>query len=355
MFISINKILLVLLLCPVFTLAGETSEHIQKDEPGKWETALYKALRLFYEEDYKGTFLSLEGTVKDSEPGTGSHLCLALMRLSFYRGHGVYALNVPKGVELSESAKIYIGGLEQISDPNMPELVLLAAIKDGNEAVLEEKAKILDLIIRSASPWKDWAYWKKAQVLSRRMHWFGINSNKDVPPSVDLEDLGVVEFNKGGKYPGFGCLVGVYPEQVLIARAARVYLERYPNTYMAKQMEKDIWVSNLSMIHRSLADMEQFYRGSGRKSLVWTDLQLQAFYSLRKDIERIAEDSPDVKAQWELWTAEERLYEFLQGRSEVDEKDTIVNYLKVVGNAKGTHVLGEELNNWLGSISEAKN
>ena len=84
-------------------------------------------------------------------------------------------------------------------------------------------------IINSTSPWRDWAYWRKAQIVASELSW----------GSEEIDDLGVVVYKDASGQSKLGCLVTKHPEEVFRGRAARVFLEKYPNTYMARQMEID--------------------------------------------------------------------------------------------------------------------
>jgi hypothetical protein len=311
-------------------------------QDSQWERLLYRSLQFYYVGDYNSTYANIKKAVDELEPGPQVHRCIALMRLSFFKERGIDPAGALRALPENKDVELYIKNLEKNKTPKIGDMVVLAAIKEEGRGSFKEKIRILDSIIESASPWADWAFWEKTQTLSRKMAWFYTRKNLR---SCSLEDLGVAEFKKDETVLKLGCLVDTYPDRVFIARAARLFLEEHPDTYMARQMEKDVWYNQINLVYRSFSEIKERY--DENKSLIWTEAQLQALKSWPEDMRKIVEELPNT--QVELLTAEEYVDEFLQGCAETDR---IVVYLRAVSHVKGDGVFDDTLISWLNSIPE---
>ncbi len=338
--IALRTILFFFMLSCADLFAGEASM-----QDSQWESILYKSLQLCYVGDYNDTYANIKKAVEELEPGPEVHRCIALMRFSFWKPRGIDPAAAQRGLPPHrdvELYRLYLKELEKNKTPKIADMVVLAAIKEEGTASFKEKIRILDSIIESSSPWADWAFWEKTQTLSRKLWSFPATKRG---PARSLEDLGVAEFKKDETVLKLGCLVDTFPERVFIARAARLFLEEHPDTYMARQMEKDIWYNQVNLVYSSFEDMKELYKEN--ESLIWTEAQLRALESWPEDMRKIFQELPN--AQVDLLTAEGHLDDFIEGGAEADR---IVAYLRAVRRFKGDGVFDDTLISWLNSIPE---
>lgn len=320
----------IIALCIVGTSQSVFAEDTTRNA---WSGILHQGLMLYQQGDYTNTFSLVEEAALQNPPGPEVHRCLVLMRKAFLRKHG---LTAPVN-EWPSSAQKEIDALESVREKTLGQLVVLAVLKyrrsRNSEAALPSEA-LLDRVIESGSPWRDWALWEKARILSE-VAW------------VPTEEWGVVYYGDPGRRR-IGCLDD-QPVYTIPARAAEDVLRRDPDTYMGDAMRLQLYLYRLTVVRQAFSTLarNEWFTREQTPTFPLRDEQMTLVRDIEGKLKALSETFPaDVLS---LATAEANLDEFLW--QEVGSPARVIPaYLKQLVKVYGEDVLSTPVTKWLAEL-----
>lgn len=329
--VKLTKFIMVMFCCV------SVSGMVRAESLGEvnWEGVLYRGLYSYCQGNYQETYQQISKHVNELPPGPEVHKCLSLMRLAFVKVN-----NVPTPItKWNESATEYFKEIEGQVEPNELDLIVLAELKetplvyDNNIAT-----PILDKIMTSSSKWKDWAYWKKADNLSKQLRWVSLENEKD--DIFNINDLGVYKTVLGNDI-FYTCAVEKFPDKVLKARAAELFLKKYPDSYMVRQFELDYSAGYFHQTILALNKLDRFY--NKRNSLVFGEVRKFAFGQVLADLKSIHDSLDSDKMA--ILKSEVQFEQFISTFGE--DNRYAYQYLEQILEAKGKDALPKDIYEWV--------
>ena len=309
-----------------------------------WNQLFYEGLTHFYKNDYKSVIDMVQSAIRTRRPGPGAHKCLMLMRLAFCRQHdsriGMLYSQSSTPQSYSKSALKSFEELEKKAQNGVADRVILAAVKDSY-TYHADVIKILEQIIDSDSPWRDWAYWKKAHSISRMpCRQRGIR-NKN-------EDFGVIDNSAVAGHPQYILNIEpYYTSHIVQSRAARIFLKKNPSSYMRIQFSRDLEGGYLYGSQNLLSELTSHIKEIKFSTL--NSKQQQALNSVLKGFNNIITDKETDLPAWiriNKLDMEGLLYD------DIDDGDSymVPRYLKAVQITEPKGTLPPHIIKWLDSL-----
>ena len=306
---------------PMFNRA-DRQQHGKKDDKRRptttiWESILYESLWLHCQDKHQEVFDLVENATRSRDPGAEVHRCLAMMRRSF-----IDLTKTPEPIHhYSEKAKAYIDGLDRRKDKAIPDLVILSVLIPREQSLDWVTEPLLDKIIESGSPWRDWAYWEKARVV-------GLKASDSTHP------WGLATYEcHGREYTA--CSTEI-PKEAIAGRAVIKFLQDNPRTYMRDVFLADFIRWRLLQARRAAYCLRREQEVMGYPL---SDEQVNALRVAEETFISSWQRKPELKLQ----ILEDKLDRHLWGDFYCDDvKGLLVEYLNAVMEAKGKGILPTE-------------
>ena len=223
----------------------------------------------------------------------------------------------------SPEAQKYIDQLQAKNEKEIADLVILSVLVPREQSMDWATEPLLDEIIESGSPWRDWAYWEKARVVSLKSC-----------SSTAFDPWGLARYSHEGKEYVTASAYSTW--QTIRGRAAAAFLKENKKSYMKDAFLGDFWSWQIGQIHDAADGLQDSEEKLG---YALTNEQVESLDEISSAAARFVVEPRGSDAQHKLRQLERELDDRLWGDFYIRLRGFHIRFFRAIVEAKGKEAL----------------